>query len=195
MSQAATPEKRAPVLSEAAGAPTLAVRAGARSGQGSASSSRWRFVRAYATTFLVIGSYLKFAALGRIFGDDWRQRRVHELHTRNARRVYATILRLQGLFIKVGQLLSIMANFLPAEFISELEALQDQVPPRPFEEIADRLHSELGDKMSLVASLEREPLASASLGQVHAASLVDGRRVAVKVQHRHIDRIVRLDLA
>ena len=67
------------------------------------------------------------------------------MHRRNSRRVYVTILALQGLFIKVGQLLSIMANFLPEEFRAELEALQDKVPPRPYAEIADRLHRELGD--------------------------------------------------
>jgi predicted unusual protein kinase regulating ubiquinone biosynthesis (AarF/ABC1/UbiB family) len=87
-----------------------------------------------------------------------------------------------------------MANFLPSEFRGELEALQDQVPPRPFAEIEQRLESELGEAMKRVASLDREPLASASLGQVHAARLLDGRRVAVKVQHSDIDRIVRLDL-
>jgi predicted unusual protein kinase regulating ubiquinone biosynthesis (AarF/ABC1/UbiB family) len=159
-----------------------------------ASVGRWRFVRAYATTFLVIGSYLWLSVRGRFFGRTWRDARISDVHTRNARRVYSTILRLQGLFIKVGQLLSIMANFLPAEFRSELEGLQDQVPPRPYDEIAERLRSELGSKMGQVASLDRQPMASASLGQVHAARLVDGRRVAVKVQHRDIDRIVRLDL-
>jgi ubiquinone biosynthesis protein len=153
-----------------------------------------RFVRAYATTFLVISSYMWFAARSRVFGGAWRDARVSDLHTRNARRVYSTILRLQGLFIKVGQLLSIMANFLPAEFRAELETFQDQVPPRPYGEIAERLERELGGKMSLIATLERVPIASASLGQVHAAHLVDGRRVAVKVQHRDIDRIVRIDL-
>jgi ubiquinone biosynthesis protein len=158
------------------------------------SVGRWRFVRAYATTFLVIASYMWFAARARPFGRAWRDARISDVHTRNARRVYATILQLQGLFIKVGQLLSIMANFLPAEFRAELEALQDQVPPRPYAEIAERLESELGTKMNLVFSLDREPMASASLGQVHEARLVDGRRTAVKVQHRDIDRIVRLDL-
>jgi predicted unusual protein kinase regulating ubiquinone biosynthesis (AarF/ABC1/UbiB family) len=87
-----------------------------------------------------------------------------------------------------------MANFLPPEFRSELEGLQDQVPPRPYPEIAERLQKELGDRMQGIASLDEEPMASASLGQVHSARLVDGRRVAVKVQHRDIDRIVRLDL-
>jgi ubiquinone biosynthesis protein len=159
-----------------------------------ASVGQWRFVRAYTTTFLVIASYLWLAARTRFFGRAWRDERIGRVHTRNARRVYATIVRLQGLFIKVGQLLSIMANFLPQEFRSELEALQDHVPPRPYDEIAVRLESELGERMKQVASLDRDPLASASLGQVHAARLVDGQRVCVKVQHRDIDRIVRLDL-
>ena len=159
-----------------------------------ASVGQWRFVRAYTTTFLVIGSYMWLSLRARFFGRAWRDARINDVHTRNARRVNTTILRLQGLFIKVGQLLSIMANFLPAEFRAELEALQDQVPPRPYEEIAERLRSELGASIHRIASLDREPMASASLGQVHAARLVDGRRVAVKVQHRDIDLIVRLDL-
>jgi ubiquinone biosynthesis protein len=157
-------------------------------------TSNLRFVRAYATTFIVIASYSSFALRTRLFGRAWRDARVSDVHTRNARRVYSTILRLQGLFIKVGQLLSIMANFLPPEFRAELEALQDQVPPRPYAEIQERLGRELDTKMSQFAELDRDPIASASLGQVHAARLVDGTRVAVKVQHRDIDRIVRLDL-
>jgi len=159
------------------------------------SADGWRFVRAYATTFYVIASYVRLALGARILGRGWREANVGRVHTRNARRVYATILRLQGLFIKVGQLLSIMANFLPDEFRVELEALQDRVPPRPYDEIASRLESELGPRMSEIASIERDAIASASLGQVHAARLVDGRRVCVKVQHREIDRIVRLDLS
>src|SRR5580658_1226720 len=160
----------------------------------SASADGWRFVRAYATTFAVIASYFRLGLGTRILGRAWRETNVGRVHTRNARRVYATILRLQGLFIKVGQLLSIMANFLPDEFRVELEALQDRVPPRPYGEIAARLERELGDRMTRISSLDREPIASASLGQVHTARLVDGRRVCLKVQHRDIDRIVRLDL-
>ncbi len=152
-------------------------------------------MRAYATTFVVIASYGALAARARVMGRSWRDARIGAVHTRNARRVYATILRLQGLFIKVGQLLSIMANFLPQEFRVELEALQDQVPPRPYDEIAHRLEEELGVRMAGIESIQREPIASASLGQVHAAVLSDGRRICLKVQHRDIDRIVRLDLA
>jgi ubiquinone biosynthesis protein len=103
------------------------------------SPSKWRFLRAYSTTFMVLGSYLWLSLRARVLGRAWRDANVGDVHTKNARRVYATILKLQGLFIKVGQLLSIMANFLPAEFRAELEGLQDQVPPRPFSEIEDRL--------------------------------------------------------
>ncbi|WP_437285610.1 ABC1 kinase family protein [Sorangium sp. So ce406] len=154
-----------------------------------------RFVRAYLTTFTVIASYLWFSFLSRLFGETWAQSRVDEVHARNARRIERTIVELQGLFIKVGQMLSIMANFLPAALRAGLEGLQDQVPPRPYEEISARVADELGRPIEqLFARFHREPLASASLGQVHEAWLMDGTRVAVKVQHRDIDEIVRLDL-
>jgi len=187
MSTAATPKQPAPL-----------VRTGPRSvpppALRGASASGWRFVRAYATTFLVIASYTWLGLRARVYGRAWRDAHIGDVHVANSRRVYATILRLQGLFIKVGQLLSIMANFLPPEFRAQLEGLQDQVPPRPFAEVEARLNAELGAARSRIATIEPTPIASASLGQVHEARLVDGRRVVVKVQHGDIDRIVRLDL-
>jgi predicted unusual protein kinase regulating ubiquinone biosynthesis (AarF/ABC1/UbiB family) len=213
MSQVMTPDKPAPPVAgppvagppvagrtvagpelRPSSAPLTVKRPGRVHGQRGASASRWRFLRAYTTTFTVIASYLWIGWRMRIGGRTWGEAHLADVHRRNAQRVYRTILQLQGLFIKVGQLLSIMANFLPVEFRSELEALQDQVPPRPYAEIADRLHRELGERMALFASLESAPIASASLGQVHVATLTDGRRVCVKVQHLDIERIVRLDL-
>jgi predicted unusual protein kinase regulating ubiquinone biosynthesis (AarF/ABC1/UbiB family) len=157
--------------------------------------NRWRFIRAYTTTFQVIFSYLWLFWIAKLFGRSYRDQNIAAVHKKNAKRVYDTILKLQGLFIKVGQLLSIMANFLPAEFRAELEGLQDQVPPRPYEEIASRVHEELGAPIdALYESFEKRPIASASLGQVHEARTHEGLRVAVKVQHQDIDEIVRLDL-
>jgi ubiquinone biosynthesis protein len=155
----------------------------------------YRFIRAYWTTFQVIFSYL-FTGLGRrLFGESWYVGRIEDVHRKNAQRVESTILALEGLFIKVGQALSIMANFLPEQFRTGLEGLQDQVPPRPFEDIERRILADLGRPVDEVFDrFDRRPLASASLGQVHEAYLKDGTRVAVKVQHRDIDEITRLDL-
>jgi predicted unusual protein kinase regulating ubiquinone biosynthesis (AarF/ABC1/UbiB family) len=144
---------------------------------------------------VVIGSYLWLSFRTRLHGEAWRDERLDAVHRRNARRVYRTIVVLQGLFIKVGQLLSILANFLPEVFRSELEGLQDQVPPRPFEEIAARIEAELGAPVdTLFDDFRRTPIASASLGQVHEARTKDGRHVCVKVQHVNVDEVVRLDL-
>ncbi len=160
-----------------------------------APSARLRFVKAYTTTFIVLSSYLWLGFKARFFGRAYRDQEITAVHRKNARRVERTIIELQGLFIKVGQLLSILSNFLPEEFRAELEGLQDQVPPRPFAEIKRRIESELKQPVArLFAKLDENPIASASLGQVHEATLHDGRHVAVKVQHADIDRIVKLDL-
>jgi ubiquinone biosynthesis protein len=155
----------------------------------------YRFIRAYLTTFQVIFSYVALGLGSRFFGSTWYDERIGVAHRRNAVRVERTIVKLQGLFIKVGQLLSIMANFLPEQFRTGLEGLQDQVPPRPFSDIEQRILSDFGRPIDqLFGRFERRPIASASLGQVHEAYLKDGSRVAVKVQHRDIDEITRLDL-
>jgi predicted unusual protein kinase regulating ubiquinone biosynthesis (AarF/ABC1/UbiB family) len=116
-------------------------------------------------------------------------------HRVNARRIRDAIVRAGGLFIKVGQLISVLANVLPPDFRAELEGLQDRLPPRDFDEIIARIRAEFGGEPDTVfASFEREPLATASLAQVHEARMADGRRVAVKVQHADIERIAAEDL-
>lgn len=154
-----------------------------------------RLWRAYRTLVVVLLSYLWHGTWGLVRGAGWRERTLPELHRRNARRVERTIVRVQGLFIKVGQLISILTNFLPEEFRAELEGLQDQIPPRPVAEVARRVERELGATVDvLFAAFDAAPLAAASLAQVHAAVLHDGRRVAVKVQHADIERTAKSDL-
>jgi predicted unusual protein kinase regulating ubiquinone biosynthesis (AarF/ABC1/UbiB family) len=161
----------------------------------SRSSPRFRVARAYAVTLRVLGSYLWLRLWRPLLGPDVYQRALIDRHRRNAQRVERTILELNGLFIKVGQLISILTNFLPQEFRSGLERLQDQVPTRPFIQIVDRIRMEFGrEPEELFAWFNPQPIASASLAQVHEALLKDGRRVAVKVQHADIEEIVRLDL-
>ncbi len=86
-------------------------------------------------------------------------------------------------YVKLGQVLSTRPDLLPEPYIRELERLQDDVGPEPYEAIERTIEEELGGRIAkLFGSFEREPLASASLGQVHAATLRDGREVVVKVQ-------------
>ena len=90
-------------------------------------------------------------------------------------------------YIKLGQVLSTRPDLLPQPYIDELEHLQDDVPPMPFEVVEKTIEEELRARISkLFESFEPEPLGSASLGQVHAAILRDGRSVVVKVQRPNL---------
>ncbi len=97
-------------------------------------------------------------------------------------------------FIKLGQILSTRPDFIPAPYIEALSRLQDDVKPFSFEEVESIIQSELKVKISKAFSeFNHEPLAAASLGQVHYARLRDGKAVAVKVQRPDIKNIVLKD--
>jgi ubiquinone biosynthesis protein len=90
-------------------------------------------------------------------------------------------------YIKLGQVLSTRPDLLPRTYIDELEHLQDEVPPMPLEQVEQAIEEELRARISkLFASFDPKPLGSASLGQVHAAELRDGRSVVVKVQRPNL---------
>jgi ubiquinone biosynthesis protein len=155
-----------------------------------------RLLRAYRVTARVVLSYAILSLRQRLRGRAQAAELAERIHRKNARRVLAAIVDLQGLFIKVGQLISVMANLLPDAFRKELETLQDSVPPRPFSEVAIRLRDELGglSPREVFAEFEEQPVASASIGQVHVARLRSGEKVAVKIQYPGIETIVETDL-
>jgi ubiquinone biosynthesis protein len=98
-------------------------------------------------------------------------------------------------FIKLGQVLSTRSDLLPPAYLEPLSRLQDKVEPVPVSDVIKIVEDELGVRVSKAfASFDEEPLASASLGQVHRATLRDGRPVAVKVQRPDIGEQVRQDL-
>jgi len=104
-------------------------------------------------------------------------------------------MHLEGLFIKAGQFLSIAGFFLPTGFKRELEGLQDAGTPNDFTVVSKNLVAHYGKPLSEVfADFSSEPIAVASIAQVHCALLQDGTQVAVKVQHVHIARIASADL-
>jgi ubiquinone biosynthesis protein len=155
----------------------------------------FRLRKAYWTTTVVLFSYFRLWFLKKIRGQSWYDARILALHVRNAERVRDAILQLKGLFVKLGQMLSILSNFLPEAFQKPLEALQDQMPPRPFPSVQARILRELGKPIETVfAHFEEKPIAAASIGQVHRARLHDGTEVVVKIQHIDIESVAQIDL-
>lgn len=156
---------------------------------------RFRFLRAFGVTFGILINLGLFHLWGKFFGKEWENSRRPTVYSKNAQRLKRLLLSLQGIFIKAGQLISILSNFLPDYFRKELEELQDKIPPRPLSEIYGRIQKELGkDPDLLFAEFDQRPIASASLAQVHLARLHDGRQVAVKVQYLDIEANTKKDL-
>jgi predicted unusual protein kinase regulating ubiquinone biosynthesis (AarF/ABC1/UbiB family) len=117
------------------------------------------------------------------------------LHQRGANRVLETATSLGGVLIKACQFASTRPDLLPATYIRTLAPLQDSMPARPWPEIEKIITRELGQPATeAFAEIEREPVAAASIAQVHRARLHDGREVAVKVQYPDIETLVETDL-
>ena len=169
-----------------------------------------RLVRAQLTFGVILASYLVQLALVKVFrrwridpetGHEdpvvpaWLTRRQARVDEKNSKRMLAGMLKLRGVYIKLGQVLSIMGGFLPSVYIKRLETLQDAVPPHSFAEIEQAFIQSLGAAPeTFFRSIEREPVAAASLGQVHVAYLEDGHKVAVKVLYPGIRDVVRIDM-
>ena len=155
----------------------------------------------------VIGHFILLdLLLGRLplLGQQIRASRTNRMR-QMARRFRTLAVEMGGVLIKLGQFLSARVDVLPLEITEELTGLQDEVPPVPWPQIAAVLAEELGDVERHFALIEQTPLAAASLGQAHRASLlldataatapVTTQAVVVKVQRPGIEAIVRTDLA
>jgi predicted unusual protein kinase regulating ubiquinone biosynthesis (AarF/ABC1/UbiB family) len=98
-------------------------------------------------------------------------------------------------YVKLGQFLSTRADFMPPDYMKALARLQDNVKPAPTEEIEEIITTELGARMSKIFDdFDRKPMASASIGQVHRATLRGGKTVVVKVQRPNIRELILNDL-
>lgn len=156
-----------------------------------------RFALVARTVAQVYGGYKSLQLIGKLLGADrvtWLYARQHRS---GAEAIYRTAVQLEGLLIKACQFLGTRADLLPEEYVNILSGLQDEVPPRNFDdELASVVKRELGKALGLVfADFDPKPLASASLAQVHRARLRNGQEVAVKIQYPEVADLVRADLA
>ena len=156
---------------------------------------RQRFLKGLLIALRILLSYKVFRGISIFLPHERAAARISALHRRNAALIREKALEMKGVMIKVGQFLSSRKDFLPDEYIEELSQLQDQVPPHDFAEIRQRIIDELGSAPEEIFSeFEKEPIAAASLGQVHRAVLKDGREAAIKVQYPGIEEIIETDI-
>jgi ubiquinone biosynthesis protein len=155
-----------------------------------------RLVRATRVFGVIFLSYIWHVAWSRL----WKSRfdtKAHwnKVHRRNARRMYKGFVRLRGVYIKLGQILSIMGTFLPREIVEELEALQDDVPAQPYSTMKKTFYRAFGKTPDQIfKTFSREPIAAASLGQVHEARNEAGDKLAVKILYPRVATIIKVDL-
>jgi predicted unusual protein kinase regulating ubiquinone biosynthesis (AarF/ABC1/UbiB family) len=154
-----------------------------------------RWGRSFAIVLRLLPFLIAFLRDRRRFLFFGRPRRLdYQQHRRRAERLTATIARLGPTFIKLAQVFGARADILPEPYLSSISSLQDRVPPDPPDEIQAVIAEELGKPVdTLFSSFEREPVAAASLGQVHRARL-GSRDVAVKVLRPGVESLVALDL-
>ena len=158
-------------------------------------SRRSRFLKLGKLTGTVGSSYLGQAVKAKFQDAENKARSLLKTNTKNAVRVARTFGELKGAVMKVGQMVSLQADLFPPEVREILARLQNQAPPVSFAQMRPLLSEELGAKVEeSFADISESAYASASIGQVHRATLRDGRKVVVKIQYPGVAEMVESDL-
>ena len=125
-----------------------------------------------------------------------RKRAVEEAELSLPERIRLVFEELGPTFIKLGQLLSTRPDIFSEEYIEEFRKFQDKVPPFSFDKAIQQIESEFKRKVDeLFLEIEKEPIAAASIAQVHRAVLLDGSEVVVKVQRPGIEKTIDTDIS
>lgn len=129
------------------------------------------------------------------FDKEVKREYYKRVHEKNADRLYQLCHQNGGTWVKFGQFLSARPDLMPREYIKALEPLQNDTEPTDFSKLIVILQDQLGDNWEdFFSTIDEEPVATASIGQVHKATLKDGRRVAVKIQLPQIKRLFAQDV-
>jgi ubiquinone biosynthesis protein len=111
------------------------------------------------------------------------------------KRLRLTLERLGPTFVKFGQVLSVRPDLIPKNYVNELEKLQNNVPPFTYSIVQEQIKKELGKEIDeIFSNFEQKPIASASISQVHKATLKNGKKVAVKIQRPDVRKIMETDV-
>ena len=134
--------------------------------------------------------------LGATFGsEEEKAEAIRQSLLGDAERVVKTMGEMKGAAMKLGQMLSIAPEALPRAFLEELKSLQTDSPPMSFETVSQQIERGLGRPLvDVFRYFDPEPIGSASIGQVHKATLFDGRDVAVKIQYPGIAETIDSDV-
>jgi len=137
------------------------------------------------------------AQLRRVFASRAGRKRIDDAQrAAAAKRVAETMGSMKGAFMKLGQMMSFISDAIPEELRAQLKQLQSDAPPMEFPLVRDTVERELGGTLErLFARFDETPLAAASIGQVHRATLPTGEEVVVKVQYPGVADAIRADLA
>ncbi len=118
----------------------------------------------------------------------------NKIQIKRARWLTNQLIKLGSAFIKIGQLLSARPDLIPNTWIQELSKLQDRVPNFAFKQVEETIRKELGTKFGEIDQIMIDPIGSASLAQVHRATLRDGKKVVFKVQRPNLKELFVIDL-
>ncbi len=138
---------------------------------------------------------MKLRARQMIANHEEKKRLESQYHVKTAEEAAKMMGQMKGVFMKIGQIVSFTNESLPPEARKALASLQQAAPPMDFSLVKEVLERELGKPIDeLFKHIDHEPLAAASIGQVHRAKLKDGTDVALKVQYPGVDDAIRADL-
>ena len=164
----------------------------------------WRHLRRYNQVIKILLKYgfdevVDAASKDLIirFGEKFipRLRSKKKLGTSRAERLRKAIEELGPTFIKMGQVLSMRPDVIPPDFAYELQKLQDDVTPIPFEEVEKVVQNELkSDPYEIFTEISKKPLAAASIAQVHRGKLKDGKNIVFKVQRPGTRAVIDVDI-